>query len=355
MGQRPDSQPGSHYDVLGVDPTATPEQIRARYRELARTQHPDVVAAGARSEANARFIRILEAYRVLSDPEKRRRYDASLGLEDMPGTIDLDDLASAFDEVDELLIEANTHLACGRFALALRCCEDALAREPANTQAEALLREVRDEMVRGRGRREPTPRGATVAPEATGRLRIVPIAPVRPLEPLRTSRGRATLFAAALVGAVAAGWWLLDTSPSPIWLGVPARSFAACAALAGFTALALDVAALIGPFDGEMASPAPGEGGGLGLAYLPLIVAAAALHVVLALGVYVVIAAVWERWSFSVLVIFGLACAVGVAGAATASGTWPLGLAFPGNVSFLGALAGWFVAGLFRPAAGGPY
>jgi len=355
MPQPTDPRAGSHYDVLGVDPAATPEQIRARYRELARTQHPDVVSAEAKPEANTAFARILEAYRVLSDPERRRRYDAAVGVHAMPGTIDLDDLASAFDEVDELLIEANTHLACGRLHSAQRCCEDALEREPGNAQAEALLREVRSEMARGHGRREPPPRHGADAPAPAGRFRVVPLATVRPLEPLRTSRARATLCAAALAGAVAAGRWMLDTGPGATALGLPARSFASCAVLAGLVAFALDVAALIGPFDEEMASHAPGEGGGLGLAYLPLIVAAAALHVVLALVVYVAIAAVWERWSFSVLAVFGLACATGWAGAATAAETWPRGLAVLGNISFLGALTGWFIAGFFRPAPGRRY
>lgn len=353
MAHRPDPQLGTHYEVLGVDPAATPEEIRARYRELARTQHPDVMPGEAKTRANAQFVRILEAYRILCDPERRRHYDASLGVHAMPGTIDLDDLASAFDEIDELLIEANTHLACGRLGLAQRCCEDALAREPGNAQAEALLREIRSETARGPGHREPATRHGADATVPSGRFRVVPLATVRPLEPLRTSRGRATLFVAALVGAMAAGRWMLDTSSGPTALGLPVRSFAACGALAGLVAFALDVAALVGPFDDEMASHAPGEGRGLGITYLPLIVAAAAVHVTLALVIYVAIAAIWDRWSFSVLAVFGLACATGLAGAATAGGTWPLGLAVLGNMSFLGALTGWFIAGFFRSAAGG--
>src|ERR1700680_1375632 len=62
-----------YYDVLGIPRTATEDQIRSEYRKLARKHHPDV-NPGDKS-AEDKFKEINEAYEVLSDPEKRKRYD----------------------------------------------------------------------------------------------------------------------------------------------------------------------------------------------------------------------------------------------------------------------------------------
>lgn len=59
----------SYYRELGVQPEATPEQIREAYRKLAKKYHPDRNSGDARAEA--KFKRISEAYRVLSDPANR--------------------------------------------------------------------------------------------------------------------------------------------------------------------------------------------------------------------------------------------------------------------------------------------
>lgn len=66
-----------YYVILGVPYGATPEQIRKRYRELARQYHPDVNPSPSAKEE---FIRIQEAYRVLIDPERRRHYNAMLAM-----------------------------------------------------------------------------------------------------------------------------------------------------------------------------------------------------------------------------------------------------------------------------------
>ena len=63
-----------YYKILGVDPEADDEIIKTVYRKLALKYHPDV--APSPSDAQ-RFVKIQEAYAVLSDPEKRRAYDAS--------------------------------------------------------------------------------------------------------------------------------------------------------------------------------------------------------------------------------------------------------------------------------------
>lgn len=62
-----------YYKTLGVSKTATDKEIKAAYRKLARKHHPDVNQGNKGAEA--KFKEVGEAYEVLSDPEKRRRYD----------------------------------------------------------------------------------------------------------------------------------------------------------------------------------------------------------------------------------------------------------------------------------------
>src|SRR5690349_22442986 len=62
-----------YYETLGVAKTATEDEIRSAFRKLARKFHPDV--AKDKKAAEEKFKEINEAYEVLSDPEKRKKYD----------------------------------------------------------------------------------------------------------------------------------------------------------------------------------------------------------------------------------------------------------------------------------------
>ena len=88
-----------HYRVLGVHPSASSEQIRAAYRDLARRLHPDHQRGASVPEASLaerRMREINEAWRVLQDPARRRRYD--LGREDRPAAP-----VDRFDPDDDLV------------------------------------------------------------------------------------------------------------------------------------------------------------------------------------------------------------------------------------------------------------
>lgn len=87
--------PKDYYTILGVPKTASSDEIKRAYRKLALEHHPD--RAGKESEA--KFKEVNEAYQVLSDPQKRGRYDQFGTAEDLGGsgrtggyTVDFDDL-----------------------------------------------------------------------------------------------------------------------------------------------------------------------------------------------------------------------------------------------------------------------
>lgn len=63
-----------YYKTLGVATTATPDELKKAYRKRARENHPDIHPSD--SGATSRFAKLSEAYEVLSDEDKRRKYDA---------------------------------------------------------------------------------------------------------------------------------------------------------------------------------------------------------------------------------------------------------------------------------------
>jgi curved DNA-binding protein len=65
-----------YYKILGVEKTASTQELKKAYRELAKKYHPDKNPGDSTAEEN--FKNIQEAYEVLKDPEKRKKYD-SLG------------------------------------------------------------------------------------------------------------------------------------------------------------------------------------------------------------------------------------------------------------------------------------
>ena len=66
----------NYYEVLGIPPGATTDQIKKKYRELARKFHPDVVQDKVLGQRV--FSQINQAYRVLADPERREQYNSQL-------------------------------------------------------------------------------------------------------------------------------------------------------------------------------------------------------------------------------------------------------------------------------------
>lgn len=123
-----------YYDILGVSRTASEEEIRKAFRKLARKYHPDMNKNN--KEAEEKFKEINEAYEVLSDSEKRRKYDElganwKAGMDFTPppgwenvrvhqgpgGAFHFEDLgggAGGFSDFFRILFGANPHFAGAR-------------------------------------------------------------------------------------------------------------------------------------------------------------------------------------------------------------------------------------------------
>lgn len=67
-----------YYTTLSLQPNATPQQIRSRFLDLARSRHPDLFTGEAKVRAEEEFQSITEAFNVLSKPERRRIHDLEL-------------------------------------------------------------------------------------------------------------------------------------------------------------------------------------------------------------------------------------------------------------------------------------
>ena len=96
-----------YYEVLSVSRTADGEEIKRSYRKLAMKYHPDRAAGEGvdKAEAEIKFKECAEAYEVLSDPNRRQRYD-QFGHAGMSGSgqhdfshMDVTDIFSMFDEI----------------------------------------------------------------------------------------------------------------------------------------------------------------------------------------------------------------------------------------------------------------
>ena len=99
-----------YYEILGVGRTASNDEIKASFRKLARQYHPDV---NKEDGAEEKFKEVNEAYGVLSDPEKRARYDR-FGKEGLGGMGGFRDYTVDFNDIFEELFGRGFGFQTGR-------------------------------------------------------------------------------------------------------------------------------------------------------------------------------------------------------------------------------------------------
>jgi curved DNA-binding protein CbpA len=86
----------NYYEVLGVERSASEQEIRDRFRRLAREQHPDRYRGPDKADAERKFQTLTEAVNVLTNPAKRRQHDAELAGGGAKGTVDYAAIAKAY-------------------------------------------------------------------------------------------------------------------------------------------------------------------------------------------------------------------------------------------------------------------
>jgi len=86
----------NYYEVLGVERSASEQEIRERFRRLARENHPDRYTGPDKGDAERRFQTLTEAVNVLTNASRRKQHDAELSSPSKGPTVDFAQIAKAY-------------------------------------------------------------------------------------------------------------------------------------------------------------------------------------------------------------------------------------------------------------------
>ena len=393
------------YQLLDLSEDASPDQVKKRYRELARRYHPD--RNRDRPECHEIFLRISQAYEVLSDPGKRAGYD--LQLRDMARR-QAEWRAGSFGSApaaSKARVQANGPPQAGAAAGAPASGAARRAAEQRRQTSARLMEEARQAYARGHlreaqrrceevlqlirsgaahellgdiGRRQHRFEDAlshyTIAAQmlpANGLImaklnqveaRLSGRAPRRgggaPPNVPRAVPARKRAAYRLTVGSLGLAlvlffmiWWpRLPDTPRFDWQLVNEWTFTQLSfmALDGFLlGLVMAAAVLIRPMDQELfyaSIGSPRRSAPLGL----LLTIFGAVFLPLAIAVYLTVAWVQESLSVSVILVLGASVALAFGfGMVCPHEAQMQTLLFGGNVIFISLLLGWFIGDLFRP------
>jgi curved DNA-binding protein CbpA len=86
----------NYYEILGVERSASEQEIRERFRKLARENHPDRYRGDDKAGAERKFQTLTEAVNVLTNADKRRQHDSGLGAGASKANVDFVQIARAY-------------------------------------------------------------------------------------------------------------------------------------------------------------------------------------------------------------------------------------------------------------------
>lgn len=98
----------NYYEILGVEPSCSQEEINKAYRNLARKYHPDINKGS--KECEEKFKKINQAYEILSDPEKRKQYDSQIFGRKFFSSVEDDIFQEIFGNVFEAIFENSANI-----------------------------------------------------------------------------------------------------------------------------------------------------------------------------------------------------------------------------------------------------
>lgn len=385
----------THYEVMGLEPSCALEDIRKRFRELARKYHPDLHRD--HPEYHEVFVRISQAYEVLSDQNRRARYD--LDLRDRarreaarashsygsaptgpaangsrngarpaaprPGTRARREQDQRRLTVVRMMDDARNAYSRGHFGEALRLCNEVLA-----VQKVGAAHELMGDIFHRQGRLEEAVSAYTIAAQmipsnglimaklnrVAARLRTanrdyqIPRGPRPQRSNLVGYKMAVASFGFALVlFLIIWGSGLAQAQDAESLIGGWTVTHLLLFSSAGFFSGAILAAgAWLRPIDQELFFTTLGSGRRtlpLGL----LLTVSGALFFPMAVGVYLIFARLHEAISGSILGALGVTAAVTLGFVFAAEQSLMQTLLFGGNVVWLALLCGWFIGDLFRP------
>jgi tetratricopeptide (TPR) repeat protein len=378
----------THYEVLGVPESATGDEIKKRYREMARKYHPDV--ATDKELAAQIFALITEAYKTLSDTDSRKSYDAELllkkrrgqeqvrrasGFGAMPTGGPRDSSAprtareSAHSEADRLITQAQAAFVRNKMSEARNLAEQARRYNPRSAAAFEVLGDIsrvqgktdeaigfytmvlqidpRNGAVRQRMERMARASGPFPAPPSPrSRAGADPLAAVpehkRPIARLLVGLiGYAGVALLLLVGAFGGGNWKRAGLPLVSEWSLPLVALLVlCGLILGATMAATGAVRRI---EDDFLLKTRGVGAPLG----GLMMLVGALCFWIAGLVHLAIALVQESHTSSLLRVYGSIALTTVLATLSLGGGWQT-LVFGGNVVLLAYLLGWFAGDYLR-------
>lgn len=357
----------TYYDTLGLPKDATLAQIKRRYRQLVQKYHPDVAAD--KDNAHKIFIQITEAYEALSDPARRKAYDAN--LESQPAraaarvTQTRERSSDSLENVGKLISDAQFAYIHRRFSEAMNLCKRAVTIEPRNARAYAIMGDA----CKAQGKRGDAIKYYTLAVQFDGRdeeshrklMTLLSKQFSKPqVQPAADKQIHARLIPVNIVLFALAGFmlYLIKLNPGQhiYWLEAFPQADQWSYNLAGFIAAASIIVGFTLSINGILAHPDEElifEGGDNWIVVPSglILLLGSGLFFLGAAAIYFVAGLAQGSLSRSVMTVFACVMAIILLAGLMYTESYAIKqvLLLGGNVSFIPMLAGWYIGAATRP------